>query len=56
MIKVMRDASHNNPWLLKSIMGILAIAFVITMGWWGFGEQSGNTVATVGDLAVTRDE
>lgn len=56
MIKVMRDASHNYPWLLKSIMGILAIAFVITMGWWGFGEQPGNTVATVGDLAVTRDE
>ena len=56
MIKVMRDASHNYPWLLKSIMGILAIAFVITMGWWGFGEQPGNTVATVGDLVVTRDE
>lgn len=56
MIKVMRNASHNHPWLLKSIMGILAIAFVITMGWWGFGEQAGNAVASVGDLAVSRDE
>lgn len=56
MIKVMRNASHNHPWLLKSIMGILAIAFVITMGWWGFGEQTGSAVASVGDLTVSRDE
>ena len=56
MIKLMRSAAHNYPWLLKSIMGILAVAFVITMGWWGFGEQTGNAVATVGDLAVSRDE
>lgn len=56
MIKLMRDASHNYPWVLKSIMGVLAIAFVITMGWWGFGEESGNAVATVGDLSVTREE
>lgn len=56
MIKTMRSAAHNYPWLLKSIMGILAVAFVITMGWWGFGEESTNIVANVGDLAVSRDE
>jgi peptidyl-prolyl cis-trans isomerase D len=56
MIKLMREASHNYPWLLKSIMGILAIAFVITMGWWGFGEQRGAVVASVGDLTVSHDE
>jgi peptidyl-prolyl cis-trans isomerase D len=37
-------------------MGILAIAFVITMGWWGFGEQAGSAVASVGELSVSRDE
>jgi peptidyl-prolyl cis-trans isomerase D len=56
MIKLMREASHNYPWLLKSIMGILAVAFIITMGWWGFGEQRGTIVASVGDLTVTHDE
>lgn len=56
MIKLMREASHNYPWLLKSIMGILAVAFVITMGWWGFGEQRGTVVASVGDLSVSHDE
>ena len=56
MIKLMREASHSYPWLLKSLMGIIALAFVITMGWWGFGEQSGAVVASVGDLNISRDE
>lgn len=56
MIKLMRESAHKYPWLLKSAMGILAIAFVITMGWWGFGEQDSNAVASVGNLTVTRDE
>ena len=56
MIKAMRNAAHNYPLLLKSMMGILAIAFVITMGWWGFGEQASSAVANVGDLTVSSDE
>ncbi|MFZ3013611.1 MAG: SurA N-terminal domain-containing protein [Nitrospira sp.] len=56
MIKTMRDAAHNYPWLLKSIMGTLAVAFIITMGWWGFGEQAGGPVATIGDQSVSLDE
>jgi len=56
MIKLMRESAHKYPWLLKSLMGILAIAFVITMGWWGFGQQETNAVASVGNLSVTRDE
>lgn len=58
MLKLMRNASHSYPWLLKSVMGIIAIAFVITMGWWGFGDQSGAGagVASVGDLNVSREE
>jgi len=56
MLKLMRESSHSYPWLLKSVMGIIALAFVITMGWWGFGEQTGAVVASVGDLTVSRDE
>ncbi len=56
MIKLMRESAHKYPWLLKSMMGILAIAFVITMGWWGFGEDTSNAIASVGPLAVTREE
>jgi peptidyl-prolyl cis-trans isomerase D len=56
MIKTMRDAAHNYPWFLKSIMIILAAAFVITMGWWGFGEDAGGPVAKVGAQTVSLDE
>jgi len=56
MIKLMRESAHKYPWLLKSIMWVLALAFVITMGWWGFGENSSNAVASVGNLTVSRDE
>jgi len=56
MIKLLRESAHDYPWFIKSIMVILALAFVITMGWWGFGEQSGNVVASVGDQAIPLDE
>ena len=56
MIKLMREGARKYPWLLKSVMGLLAIAFIITMGWWGFGETRSNAIASVGDLTITRDE
>jgi peptidyl-prolyl cis-trans isomerase D len=56
MIRLMRESAHKHPWLLKSIMGTLAVAFVITMGWWGFSEQESNAVASVGDVTISRDE
>jgi hypothetical protein len=56
MIKLMREGARKYPWILKSMMAVLAVAFVITMGWWGFGEQQSNAVASVGDLSITRDE
>jgi hypothetical protein len=56
MIKLMREGARKYPWILKSMMAVLAVAFVITMGWWGFGEQQSNAVASVGDLPITHDE
>lgn len=56
MIKLMREGARKYPWILKSLMGILAIVFVITMGWWGFNEQQSDAVASVGESTVTRDE
>lgn len=56
MIKLMRESVQKHPWLLKSIMGILAVAFVITMGWWGFSGNTSNVIASVGPLTITRNE
>jgi peptidyl-prolyl cis-trans isomerase D len=56
MIKIVRYANEKYPWLLAGVMGFVAITFIVGMGWWGFGETSGTTVASVGDLKVSRDE
>lgn len=56
MIKVLRFANEKYPWFLAVIMGFIAITFIVGMGWWGFGEQRGSVVATVGDLTISIDE
>ena len=56
MLKPIREGGRNHPWLLKSLVGALALAFVITMGWWGFGQPQTDAVASVGKLNVSRAE
>ena len=56
MIKVLRFANEKYPWFLAATMGFIAITFIVGMGWWGFGEQRGSVVATVGDLSISLDE
>lgn len=56
MIKVLRFANEKYPWFLAITMGFIAITFIVGMGWWGFGEQSGSVVATVGDLSISSEE
>ena len=56
MIKDLRFANEKYPWFLAITMGFIAVTFIVGMGWWGFGEQSGSVVATVGDLSISLDE
>ena len=56
MIKVMREGARKYPWLLKSIMGILAVTFILGMGWWGFSGTGTNAIASVGDQMISREE
>ena len=56
MIKVLRFANEKYPWFLAITMGFIAITFIVGMGWWGFGEQTGSVVATVGDLSISSEE
>ena len=37
MIKLLREAAHDYPWFLKSIMGLLALAEGISKGMCRFG-------------------
>ena len=56
MIKVLRFANEKYPWFLAVTIGFIAVTFVVGMGWWGFGEQPGTVVASVGELTVSQDE
>lgn len=56
MIKVLRFANEKYPWFLAITIGFIAVTFIVGMGWWGFGEQPGTVVASVGDLTVSQEE
>lgn len=56
MIRTIREGSDKYPWLIKGIMLLIAVTFVIGMGWWGFEATQSNAVATVGHHKVTREE
>ncbi|WP_455246156.1 SurA N-terminal domain-containing protein [Petrachloros mirabilis] len=56
MIKVLRFANEKYPWFLAITIGFIAVTFIVGMGWWGFGEQTGTVVASVGELTVSQDE
>jgi len=56
MLKILRQGAIENPWLYRTVMGGIAAAFVISMGWWGFDHQAGDIVARVNDETISRDE
>lgn len=56
MIRLIRESSIKYPWILIGGIFIIAIAFIATMGWDGFGNSQSNTVATVGQYTVTKQE
>ncbi len=47
MLKIVRELAVENPWVLKIIMGVIAVTFVITMGWWGIQMPRQDVVVSV---------
>jgi hypothetical protein len=56
MLKLIRESAIERPWFYRTLMGLIAAAFVISMGWWGFQQNKEDNVITVGNDRVTRDE
>lgn len=56
MIKLLRHGAIENPWVYRFIMVVIAVTFVITMGWWGFSGDEVQVVARVGDRSITLEE
>lgn len=59
MLKIIRESAIEHPWRYRLLMGLIAVAFVVTMGW-GIEEsltQKGDDyIVSVGDDHVSRDE
>jgi peptidyl-prolyl cis-trans isomerase D len=56
MIKLLRHSAIENPWVYRIIMLVIAVTFVITMGWWGFSDDERTVVARVGTHSISLDE
>lgn len=56
MLKVIREGAIERPWFYRTLMGLIAVVFVVTMGWWGFEENKEDIIVSVGDDRVSRDE
>jgi hypothetical protein len=56
MLKMIREIAIERPWLLRTIMVLIALVFVVTMGWWGFEENKEESIITVGADRVSREE
>lgn len=57
MLKIMRRGAIENPWFYRIIMGGLALAFIVSMGWWGFnGSHDSNAIAQVDQASISLDE
>ena len=57
MIKLIREGSTKYPWLLKIIIFLIAVTFMIGMGWFGYeSSQQPNAVAIVGPYTVSLEE
>ena len=57
MLKILRKGAIENPWFFRTIMFLIALTFVISMGWWGFQEdQESAYVAQIDDYRIGRIE
>ena len=56
MLKLIRKGAIERPWFYRTIMFMIATAFVITMGWWGLGPSDMPYVAQIDDTRITREE
>ena len=57
MLKLLRKGAIENVWFYRIIMIVLSLAFVITMGWWGFrGPTDQHVVAKVGKVSITLEQ
>jgi len=53
MIRIIREGS---PWVIKGVIFVIAVTFVIGMGWYGYETSQPNSVASVGPYTIDKQE
>ena len=57
MIKLLRKGTIENVWVLRIMILMISLAFVFTMGWFGFdGSSSQYVVASVGEVSIPMEQ
>ena len=56
MLKLIREGAIGRPWFYRTLMGFIAVVFIVTMGWWGFEKNKEDVIVSVGEERVLRDE
>jgi peptidyl-prolyl cis-trans isomerase D len=59
MLKLMRQKTIENPRFFRGIMLILAVTFMVSLGWWGGGGADGDkrrNIAEIDEDAISLDE
>ncbi|MBI3811716.1 MAG: SurA N-terminal domain-containing protein [Nitrospirae bacterium] len=54
MLKTLRKGAIENPWVYRTVMFLIAAAFVISMGWWGFSGERDPYIAQIDQAQITR--
>lgn len=54
MLKLLRKGAIDNPWMFRTIMFLIALTFVISMGWFGISGRRDPYVAQVDQTRISR--
>ncbi len=56
MLKILRESAIERPWFYRTIMGLIAGVFIVSMGWWGFEQNREENIITVDNEKIPREE
>jgi hypothetical protein len=56
MIKLLRQGAIDKPWFFRTLMFLIALAFVVSMGWFGFSRSDQAYVAQIDEIKIPRKE
>lgn len=56
VLKLIRQSAIDKPWFYRAIMLLIAVAFIVGMGWFGFGSADSSYIALVEDVQISRQE